>query len=290
MPSIPATGVIFPVAHEINGLCHRAHRAHRAHLYPYSDMKPLRRLIRLALLSLHLLAGVVEALILDHDTAAPAFLAARQRWHARACRILGLKIRVTGRPPSLPSFHVANHISWLDIPVLGALSPVTFLSKSDVRQWPVIGWFAVRAGTLFIERGGKDASSSAATRIASVLDEGVSVVVFPEGTTSDGSDVHRFHPRLFAVAVQTGRPIQPVAVRYLDKTGRPHPTAPFIGDDRFPAHLWRLLGEESVRVKVTYCPPIETTGAGERRGLAEAARDCIAAAVSGRAGTENAAS
>lgn len=118
-------------------------------------------------------------------------------WHQRLCRILGLRVTVRGDIRA-PALLVANHVSWLDIPVLGAQGRVGFLSKAEVRRWPIIGWMAAVAGTLFIERGANrfaEAIAAVRARIAA----GSAVVVFAEGTTSAGAGVRRFLPRLFAV-------------------------------------------------------------------------------------------
>ncbi len=211
-------------------------------------------------------------------------------WYRRLCRILALQITVTGQVAERAML-VANHISWLDITVLGAQEPISFLSKDEVRHWPVIGWMATLAGTLFIERGANrfaEAIASVRARIVS----GCSVVVFAEGTTSNGAGVRRFLPRLFAV-VQTPCPadartgsqdgpapviqLQPVALRY-GHGPCPHPVAPFIGDDRLVQHLWRVLKEPGIPVQLMFLPTIATQGQ-DRRALAEAARAAILAAL-----------
>lgn len=240
-------------------------------------MKTIRRILRMPLLLAHLMAGVLLAAVLCGERHSRTRERVRQWWHGRLCRILGLRTHVRGSPVSGPALYVANHVSWLDIPVLGALAPVVFLSKGEIRHWPVIGWFAVMADTIFIERGGRNAAGDAAARIAAALAGGTPVAVFPEGTTTDGPGLRRFHARLFAAAVETGVPVQPVALRYVGEDGGWHPLAPFIGDDRLPAHLWRIAGERRVDVEVVFCPVPGLPESGDvRRGLAEAAHRMIA--------------
>lgn len=193
-------------------------------------------------------------------------------WHQRLCRVLALEVRVSGRPAE-QAMLVANHISWLDIPVLGAQGPIGFLSKAEVRRWPVVGWMAAVAGTLFIERGANRFSEAIAAMRARI-GNGNSVVVFAEGTTSDGAGVRRFLPRLFAVAQSPGIQLQPVALRY-GLGPEPDPIAPFINDDTLVAHLWRVLAHPGLRVEVRFLPPVLASQGQDRRGLAEATRAAI---------------
>lgn len=196
-------------------------------------------------------------------------------WHQRVCRALDLDIHVTGKP--VPNaLLVANHVSWLDVPVLGAQGEIGFLSKAEVRQWPVIGWMAAVAGTLFIARGGNE-TARITTQIQEQIQAGRPVVVFPEGTTSDGTELLRFHPRLFAIGQESGTLVQPVALRY-GPPAAPDPIAPFIGDESLAAHLGRVLRHTGLSVTVHFLPPIETDQV-DRRQVAERARTAIAWAL-----------
>jgi len=163
-------------------------------------------------------------------------------------------------------------VSWLDIPVLGALQPMAFLSKAEVRAWPLLGWMAEFAGTLFIERG-KHQAAAIRGLIQRRLDEGDKVVFFPEGTTTDGSEVRRFHPRLFAAVQQADAPLQPVSLRYLPAPGRA-PVAPFIGDDLLFPHLMRVLREPWIEVEIRFLEALDP-GNMDRKSLAESARSSI---------------
>ncbi|WPL15153.1 2-acyl-glycerophospho-ethanolamine acyltransferase [Thiorhodovibrio winogradskyi] len=201
-------------------------------------------------------------------------------WHARLCRILALELSVSGQLRE-GALLVANHISWLDIPVLGAQGSVGFLSKAEVRRWPVVGWMAAVAGTLFIERGANRFAEAIAA-VRERISAGFAVVVFAEGTTSDGSGVRRFLPRLFAVvqpASELGSSLagpiqlQPVALRY-GQGPRPDAVAPFIDDDTLVRHLWRVLQHPGIRVHVSFLPQIDGRGQ-DRRHLADQARAAI---------------
>ncbi|MBK1732126.1 lysophospholipid acyltransferase family protein [Thiococcus pfennigii] len=196
-------------------------------------------------------------------------------WHGRVCRDLGLRVEVIGTP--LPNaLLVVNHVSWLDIPALGAQGEIDFLSKAEVRDWPVVGWMATVAGTLFIERGAHQ-TAGLAEAIGARVRAGRPVAIFPEGTTSDGTALLRFHPRLFASGQQAGVVIQPVALRY--GTGpAPDPIAPFIGRDTLLAHLARVLGHGPLDVRIQFLAPIDPSQT-DRRQLAAQARAAIARAL-----------
>ncbi len=196
-------------------------------------------------------------------------------WYRRLCRILGLRLAVAGSlAPGI--LLVANHISWLDIPVLGAQGDVAFLSKAEIRAWPLIGWMAEVLGTLFIHRGANQARGIA-EQIASRARAGRVVVIFPEATTADGSRLRPFHPRLFAAAQESGAWLQPVALRY-GKPDRLDRIAPFIGDDHPLPHLLRVLRNPGIRVQVQFLPPLASAGL-DRKGMAEACRRAIGDAL-----------
>ncbi len=206
----------------------------------------------------------------------PIGLAALTRWwYRRLCRILGLRLTVTGGlAPGI--LLVANHISWLDIPVLGAQGDIAFLSKAEIRAWPLIGWMAEVLGTLFITRGANQARDIA-DQIARRARAGQVVVIFPEATTADGTQLRPFHPRLFAAAQESGSRLQPVALRY-GEPDRLDRIAPFIGDDQPLPHLLRVLRHPGIRVQVQFLPPLASAGL-DRKGMAEACRRAIGEAL-----------
>lgn len=175
------------------------------------------------------------------------------RW---ACRCLGLTINQHGSVSGDTVLFVSNHISWSDIPILGSLAPIRFLSKAEVGQWPVIGWLAQQAGTLFIRRGGGQARR-VRHQIIENLQAGENVLVYPEGTTSAGLTVLPFHGLLLRAASESKTPIQPVTIAYR-REGRPDHLAPFIGDDDFHSHLLRMLRQPSARVDVIFHAPMHS--------------------------------
>ncbi len=175
------------------------------------------------------------------------------RW---ACRCLGLNIHQHGSPSNDTVLFVSNHISWSDIPILGSLAPIRFLSKAEVGQWPLIGWLARQAGTLFIHRGGGQARRVRG-QIIEILQAGENVLVYPEGTTSAGLTVLPFHGLLLRAAPESNTPIQPVTITYR-RDGRPDHLAPFIGEDEFHSHLLRMLRQPSARVDVVFHEPVQS--------------------------------
>ena len=233
----------------------------------------LRRLWRLVLLLSYLLLGVVLTLLMlsDMHDGIPGerVQKTRQWWYRRLLRALRVETEVVGKPVEQSALWVANHISWLDIPLLGSLATVGFLSKAEIRHWPVIGWLAGSTGTLFIERGGKNASQTAARYIAEHIHKGHSILVFPEGKTTRGETVERFHARLFAPAIDGGLMVQPVAIRYFHEDGNTHQTLPFVDGQAFFSNLWAVLGEKGILARVVFLPPVDASEYGERRPLAE---------------------
>lgn len=210
-------------------------------------MSSLRRAIRLPLVFLHVFHGALclrLAIAWDrlrgHRLHEGLARRVQVRWSRRLCGILGIRIRVEGELGSGPAMLVSNHVSWIDIPVMAAVCPAGFLSKSEVRGWPVVGPVATGLGTLYIERGRQNAAARAAEALRQRLAEGHRVLFFPEGTTSDGRRLLPFRPRLYQAALDAGAPVQVLAISYHGPDGDLDLVAPFIDDDPLLAHLLRL--------------------------------------------------
>lgn len=184
------------------------------------------------------------------------------------CRLLGFRIHIHGHPLEQPALLVSNHVSWTDIAILGSCSPVCFLAKREVRSWPVIGWVAQQIGTVFIERSaGKTAEVRA--QIGSLLRQKHQVIIFPEGTTTDGTAVRPFHRPLFAAAIEACVPVQAITLAYR-RNGEPDKIVPFVGKDAFESHLFRVLSQRALEVHVIYHPPVFATTADNPGRLAKA--------------------
>lgn len=245
-------------------------------------MPRLRRYWRLLRVAGVVLSGLIVAgaLGIAERCAIPVSALRKQRltqWFlTRLAAALPFRLRVTGELPTQPMLWVANHVSWCDIPLLGMLAPLSFLAKAEVRAWPALGWLAQAAGTLFIRRGGGDAAL-VNRQLATQLVQGRHLLIFPEGTSTDGTDVRTFHPRLFACALEAGCAVQPVAIRYW-RNGKPDTVAPFVGDDELPAHLRRLLTSDICDVEIQLLPAIDVM-ALDRKTVAMTAQLAIANAL-----------
>lgn len=240
----------------------------------------LRLYYRFARLGVHLVEGAVLAFL-----SGAAFVQYRpyqqpviRWWHRRFCNILNLDIRVHGEPAEGHAMWVSNHVSWLDIPVLGSHFPVYFLSKAEVANWPVVGWLARAAGTLFIKRGSGDAGQ-VMTQLSTHLRDGRNVLFFPEGTTTDGHRIKRFFHKLFSAAVEAQVPIQPVLVCYRDEDDGLHPHAPFVGDDEFLSHATDILRGGRITVDIVVLP-LESLAGRDPRTLAKEIEAKMSAALS----------
>lgn len=192
----------------------------------------------------------------------PAVHAERvQTWLAQVLIILNIQTEIEGdRPAECGHLWLANHVSWLDIPLLGGLlSHTVFLSKAEIRRWPIIGRLAAQAGTLFMTRGA--GSRGAHIALTEGLKRNQQVVIFPEGTTTLGLGVNRFHARLIQPALDAPAPVQPVALRYVTAEGRVDRRAAYIDDDRLTTSLWRILRAKKMRVRVRFldCIPVQPT-------------------------------
>jgi 1-acyl-sn-glycerol-3-phosphate acyltransferase len=173
---------------------------------------------------------------------------------------------------------VANHVSWLDAYALGALWPARFVAKIETASWPLAGTIARRFDAMFILRGSFRDAARVKEHVAAVLAAGDSVVVFPEATTTDGTQLGRFHPALFQAAIDAGAIVQPVALRYARPDGSPCPAAAFVGDDTFAASLCRVLREPAMHVDVHVGPPLSPAG-WSRRERAARAQAAVAGAL-----------
>lgn len=239
-------------------------------------MRAIRIAWRGLQLILHLLLGIVLTPLFTRRDA-DGYWHVNHRvaawYHGRVARILRLQISTSGTPPTAPALVISNHVSWLDIVVLMHLLPTCFLSKSEVRAWPLLGWLAMRGGTLFIRRGGGDTKHIAQTIGRHLQHEGM-LTLFPEGTTTDGQGVRPFFSRLFAAAIETDTPVAPVALRYHVAGKLDLEAAPYIGNQSLGENLRGLLARPAGAVHVHFSPKIESAGL-ERKTLAERARAAV---------------
>jgi 1-acyl-sn-glycerol-3-phosphate acyltransferase len=237
----------------------------------------LRRLQRISRLAVHLAWGLFQAAVLLGFYSPPTRDRIISRWSARLVRILGVR-PIAGMPPEFThgAMLVANHISWLDVFVILATRRVHFVSKHEVRDWPVVGWLAARAGTLFIQRAKKADTARINQEMHALLSDGAWVAIFPEGTSTDGRSLLRFLPSLFQPAVDENLPVLPAVLQYQTPQGAYTNAAAYCDDISFGQSLWRLLGEKEVVARLSFGMPIR---GDNRRELAEAAYREIASAL-----------
>ncbi|MFE5792556.1 lysophospholipid acyltransferase family protein [Streptomyces sp. NPDC056503] len=193
-------------------------------------------------------------------------------WTRAVVRAFGVRLTVTGAPPSggRAALVVANHVSWLDVPVVAAVLPGRMLAKREVRGWPVLGPLAALGGTLFIDRDGLRRLPGTVRELAGALAAGGRVTVFPEGSTWCGRAGGRFRPALFQAAVNTGSDIQPIRIGY-----RPAGAAAYVGEDPLGASLWRVARTPGLTVEVRVLDPISVIQYPDRRLLAAAAQRAV---------------
>jgi 1-acyl-sn-glycerol-3-phosphate acyltransferase len=234
-----------------------------------------RRTRRIAALIVHIALGVMLAALVF------PFLDTRRCdrmiswWAQRLLRVLGVRLNAQP-PPALPdgALLVCNHVSWLDIYLILAARRVHFVSKSEVRGWPVVGWLAHQIGTLFIERGRRADTARINAEMHELMTQGRWVAVFPEGTTCDGRGLKRFLPSLLQPAVQLGCPILPAALRYRSLDGEYSAAPVYVDDISLWDSMMRIVSEPGLIAELHFASPIIPSG--HRRELAVRAERAVA--------------
>ena len=241
-------------------------------------MTTARALWRAWRVVIHLLSGLVQIVVLFPRLQPQQQGLRVQVWASALVQLLGIELRITGPVPVAgPLLLVANHISWLDIVVLHAAHHCRFVSKEDVRRWPLVGTLATGAGTLYIQRESRRDALRVVHHMARALTDGDILAVFPEGTTGHGNSLLPFHANLIQSAITAQAPVQPVALRYTDgATGAHSQAMSYIGDETLVGSLWRTLRASGVRANVVFGAPQLADGR-DRRTWAGDLRDAIAA-------------
>lgn len=199
-----------------------------------------------------------------------------ESWAHSLIQKLAIELVVKGEPPRAgPVLLVANHISWLDILAMHAAKHCRFVSKADVKNWPVIGTLAEASGTLFIERTRKRDALRMVDEMIQALRNGDILAVFPEGTTGNGIDLLPFHANLLQAAVLAEVPVQPVAMKFLEVHSGEISYAPsFVGDETLWVSIWRTLKTTGIVAVVNY-GEIQSTSDRDRRGITDVVRNEI---------------
>jgi 1-acyl-sn-glycerol-3-phosphate acyltransferase len=233
---------------------------------------PLVRAYRLTRLCLHFVYGCAVAGAVFPFIDGQRQLRIIKRWSRQVLAILGVRVHVVGRPPGgrHPTVIVSNHVSWLDIWVIHAVSPVRFVAKSDVRRWPLIGWLVARSGTIFIERSKRRDTARTNRTIVDTLARGERVGIFPEGTTTDGTQLRPFHASLFQPALGAGARVVTAAIRYPLRGGSVNLDAAYAGERTLGQSLRLILRHRSMRAELIFAGEMEISGKTRR----EIARGC----------------
>ena len=244
-------------------------------------LKLPRIALRLALLVAWVLFGLLCVGLAYPFMPLPARAGLNRYWSRRLMAICGIRIAVSGQPLLAgPVLWVANHVSWIDIFVVNSVRATAFVAKSEIRNWPLIGWLAAGAGTLFIERGQRHAVHAVSEAVQERFRQGAAVGLFPEGTTTEGDTLRPFHASLFEPPRAAGVAIQPLVLRFLQH-GQRSAVAAFVGEETLAANLWRVLGATGLAVELEFLAPLATQGvdgqAPTRLELSRQAREAIAA-------------
>jgi lyso-ornithine lipid O-acyltransferase len=184
-----------------------------------------------------------------------------------------VQLRCRGTRPT-QGLIVSNHLSYLDIPVFAAATPCIFVAKREVSRWPIFGFFAGCGGTIFIDRQSRASTDEVAQQMIDVLRQGVAVVLFPEGTSTDGSTLLRFHPSLLEPAIAPGEAILAAAIGYRMR-GAEERDVCYYGDIHFGPHLLQLLGRPEIFAEVEFYPGGEVYP--DRKSAALSLREKVAA-------------
>lgn len=177
----------------------------------------------------------------------------------KLCNVFNVNVQVHGEIPRQPALWVSNHVSWLDVAVLGSGARVFFLAKAEIEKWPVVGKLAKGGGTLFIKRGSGD-SLRIREQITSFLKQDSPVLFFPEATTSDGSRIKKVHGRLLGAAIEAKRPVQICLICYVNQHGQLDMVAPYIDEIGFAEHVKNVLEMPQVTAHLMTLPAIDSTG------------------------------
>ncbi len=229
-------------------------------------MSTIRKYIRWLLFALLIIIGILLTIIFLRNTMPTRGISSKvvRAWLWLVSRVFGVRIKSYGNALAEQTLFVSNHISWLDILVLGHLVPIHFLSKHEVKNMPVFGWLATRAGTLYIHRGNKESASDASAEITAALKQNHNSLIFAEGTTTDGN-IKKFHGRMIQSAIDAHAMVQPVAIFYpLKNTDSGNielnPSVLFTGNRSIGESADLIIRSSRIDVEVHFLAPISSAG------------------------------
>jgi 1-acyl-sn-glycerol-3-phosphate acyltransferase len=239
-------------------------------------MKFVLRKLRLAV---HLLVGVWIVARRFPRASASERMAMNRAWSLEMLRLAGMKLVVHNDDARLDAgvLVVGNHVSWIDIYVINAWRPTPFVSKAEIRKWPVVGWLAHQLGTVFVQREKRSDAKRIMHELADRLLAGEMMFVFPEGTTSDGVSLLPFHANMFQAAVSASCPVQPICLMYEDARGMQTTAPAYIGEMSLNDSLDALLRCGPVTAHLYVCDALAP--GSDRRLLASEAQAAVVAAL-----------
>lgn len=242
---------------------------------------PLVIHLRLLLIGLHLLSAALQVALLFPWSGSMVRQRLKRAWSRQLLALLGIRVEVAdgGLAGIENGLLVCNHISFIDIFVLNALLPSGFVAKSDVAQWPLIGWLSRRNDTVFIERGSRKAAHDTQRNMLAAFGAGKRVAVFPEGTTTAGDRLLPFHAALFQSAIDAAVPVHAICLSYLDADGLRSAAPAYIDDIGLVDCMTTVLEARGLTARVALAARFEPPLA-DRRHLAHRAHQAVAAALS----------
>jgi 1-acyl-sn-glycerol-3-phosphate acyltransferase len=232
---------------------------------------------KLALVLAHLMYGLLVVYVIFPKLTQLERNRRIEVWAGALLAKLAIKLIVNGKPPKVgPMLLVSNHISWLDILVIHAAGHCRFVSKADIKHWPVLGTLTTAGGTLYIERESRRDAMRVVHHMSEALSAGDIVAVFPEGTTGNGIDMLPFHANLLQAAIAIDSPVQPLALSFRDTaTGQISQAASFIGNETLFGSLWNTLKTSNLAAVATYGVPQLPRGRDRRAWAADLREEIV---------------
>ena len=237
------------------------------------------RVVRWVRLLTHVAVGLAVVGAIFPRVSMPRRAGITKWWARKLLRILNILLSIHGARPATDTRKLivaANHISWVDIFVVNATQPSRFIAKAEIRDWPIAGWLSEKAGTIFIRRTRRSDTAKINEIMHNALAGGATIGFFPEGTTTAGDKLLKFHTSLFEPAVVNAAVIAPAAIRYRTSDGAPSAAAAFIGELSFAESIAMIISEKSMIAEITFAPQIQAAGL-TRRELALRSEAAIAA-------------
>ena len=243
----------------------------------------LRQTWRLSLLALHIAVGLALSGVAFPLIGVRGRALCFEWWSRRLLRIVRLEVRIRGdaraAPAGQPLMLLSNHVSWLDVFVLRSVTPCRFVAKSEIRHWPLVGWMVAQQGTVFVQRARRHDTARVNDSLEQALRDGDAMAVFPEGTTTDGSEVKPFHASLLQPLVHVHGWAMPVALRYVNADGGRDDAPSYTGTVSLWDSAKRITARRQLWAEVTFLPPVHAVGK-HRRDLAEVTAKAVATALS----------